>query len=100
AGTSPSIAAKSDGTYEIAVETNTSDLATIHLGTGYTVNITTLGMDAGTSPSVAIPLPSTETLGAQIVSYAEGQAGYQDNPAGTFCNKFSAYWDAGSDCGN
>ncbi len=99
-GTSPSITPEPDGTYEIAVEANTSDLATIHLGTGYTVNITTLGMDAGTSPSLAIPLPSTETFGAQIVSYAEGQAGYQDSPSGTFCNKFSAYWDAGSDCGN
>ena len=100
AGTSPSITPEPDGTYEIAVEANTSDLATIHVGTGYTVNVTTLGMDAGTSPSVAIPLASTWTVGAQIISYAEGQTGYQDNPSGTFCNKFSAYWDAGSDCGN
>jgi hypothetical protein len=99
-GTSPSIAAKSDGSYEIAVEANTSDLATIHLGTGYTVNTTTLGMDAGTSPALATPLPSTGTVGAQIVSYAEGQVGYQDSPSGTYCNKFSAYWHAGSDCGN
>jgi hypothetical protein len=100
AGTSPSIAAESGGTYEIAVEANTSDLATIHLGTGYTVNATTLGMDPGTSPSLATPAPSTGTVGAQIVSNAESQVGYQDNPSGTYCNEFSAYWDAGSDCGN
>jgi hypothetical protein len=101
-GTSPTIAAKPDGTYEMAIEANTSDLATIHLGTGYTVNTTTLGMNAGTSPSVAIPAPtpSTGTLGAQIVSYAESKVGYQDSPSGTFCNAFSAYWGAGSDCGN
>jgi hypothetical protein len=99
-GTSPSITPEPDGSYEIAVEANTSNLATIHLGTGYTVNTTTLGMDAGTSPALATPLPSTGTVGAQIVSYAEGQVGYQDSPSGTYCNKFSAYWHAGSDCGN
>jgi hypothetical protein len=54
AGTSPSIAAKPDGTYEVAVEANTDNLATVHIGTGITVNTTTLGMDAGTSPAVAV----------------------------------------------
>lgn len=38
-GTSPSVNPEPDGTAEIAVEANTGDLATIHLGTGYTVNI-------------------------------------------------------------
>jgi hypothetical protein len=53
AATSPAIAALADGTYEIAVEANTNDFATVHLGTGYSVNTTTLGMDAGTSPAIA-----------------------------------------------
>jgi hypothetical protein len=53
AGTSPAITALTDGTYEIAVEANTDDFATVHLGTGYSVNTTTLGMDAGTSPAIA-----------------------------------------------
>jgi hypothetical protein len=100
-GTSPTITPEPDGTYEIAIEANTSALATIHLGTGYTINTTTLGMDTGTSPSLANPPPtSTGTVGAKIVSFAEGQVGYQDNPSGTFCNAFSAYWNSGSSCGN
>jgi hypothetical protein len=55
AGTTPSVTPEPDGTYEFAVEANTSDLGTIHLGTGCPVNTTTLGMDAGTSPSLATP---------------------------------------------
>ncbi|MGH3394673.1 MAG: hypothetical protein ACRDPO_08285, partial [Streptosporangiaceae bacterium] len=47
-----------DGTYEAALEANTSDLATIHIGTGYTTNNTTLGMDPGTSPALANPPPT------------------------------------------
>src|SRR6202000_229672 len=53
-GTSPALAAKPDGSYEIAAEANTSDLTTVHLGSGYTTNTTTLGMDAGTSPALAV----------------------------------------------
>src|SRR5665213_3182434 len=37
---------------------------------------------------------------ASIVSFAQGQVGYSTDPAGTYCNKFSAYWYAGSShCG-
>jgi len=32
-------------TFKVVFQDNDSDLATIHLGTGYTVNTTTLGMD-------------------------------------------------------
>jgi hypothetical protein len=99
-GTSPAITPEPGGTYEIAAQANTSDLATIHLGTGYTVNTTTLGMDPPTTPSLANPPPTTGSVGAQIVSFAESQVGYQDNPSGTFCNAFSAYWGSGSACGN
>jgi hypothetical protein len=38
---------------------------------------------------------------ASIVALAQGQVGYTTDPSGTYCNKFSAYWFAGSsDCGN
>jgi hypothetical protein len=40
-------------------------------------------------------------LRAQIVSVAQGQLGYASDPANTYCNKYSAYWYAGTDdCGN
>jgi CHAP domain-containing protein len=40
-------------------------------------------------------------LRARIVAIAQGQVGYTTDPASTYCNKFSAYWDAGADdCGN
>ena len=33
--------------------------------------------------------------------HRQGQVGYQTDPADTYCNKFSAYWNAGvDDCGN
>lgn len=31
---------------------------------------------------------------------AESQLGYRTNPTHSYCNKFSAYWNAGSSCGN
>jgi hypothetical protein len=40
-------------------------------------------------------------LRSRIVSIAESQVGYRTDPADTYCNKYSAYWHAGSDtCGN
>ena len=40
-------------------------------------------------------------LRARILSVAQGQVGYVTDPADTYCNKFSAYWNAGTDdCGN
>lgn len=39
-------------------------------------------------------------LRARIVSIAEGQVGYATDPSDTYCNKFSAFWNAGvDDCG-
>ena len=34
-----------------------------------------------------------------IATYAASYVGYQDNPAGTFCNQFSRYWSDGSTAG-
>jgi len=40
-------------------------------------------------------------LRSRIVSIAESQLGYHTDPADTYCNKYSAYWHAGTaTCGN
>ncbi len=40
-------------------------------------------------------------LRQRIVAEAQGQLGYTTDPAGTYCNEFSAYWGTGADdCGN
>jgi hypothetical protein len=52
AGTSPALVAEPDGTYEAAFEANNDNLATIHIGTGISVNPTTLGMDNATGPAI------------------------------------------------
>jgi hypothetical protein len=60
------------------------------LGAGSALVATRLDRGAALSP-----------LRARIVAIAEGQVGYTTDPASTYCNKFSAYWDAGADdCGN
>ena len=60
------------------------------LGAGTALVAARLDRSAGLSP-----------LRARIVAVAEGQVGYTTDPASTYCNKFSAYWDAGADdCGN
>jgi hypothetical protein len=42
-----------------------------------------------------------DPLRSRIVSIARSQVGYSSDPADTYCNKFSAYWSAGSNvCGN
>ncbi|MDH2904623.1 MAG: CHAP domain-containing protein [Actinomycetota bacterium] len=52
------------------------------------------------SAGVGVPTASAQTR-ARIVSLVQGQVGYSTDPASTYCNKFSAYWFAGSsDCGN
>ncbi len=47
------------------------------------------------------PVPGTAALAGlsvrqRIVTIASSQVGYATDPAGSFCNKFSAYWDAGT----
>jgi hypothetical protein len=39
-------------------------------------------------------------LRATIVADAQGQVGYQSNPADSYCNKFSTYWGTGTPCAN
>jgi hypothetical protein len=40
------------------------------------------------------------SVGSKIASIAAGQEGVQDNPANTYCNPYTAYWGAGTACGN
>jgi hypothetical protein len=47
------------------------------------------------------PAPSEATLVGlsvpkRIVAIAESQVGYSTEPSNSYCNKFSAYWDAGT----
>jgi hypothetical protein len=45
--------------------------------------------------------PSVSPLRARIVAIARSQLGYRTDPSATYCNRYSAYWYAGTDsCGN
>lgn len=44
--------------------------------------------------------PPLTRFRARIVTVAEGQVGYKTNPANTYCNKYSAFWHAGTGCSN
>ncbi len=52
----------------------------------------------------SFPVPSEATLAGlslpqRIVAIAKSQVGYSTEPSNSYCNKFSAYWDAGTaDC--
>jgi len=93
-GTSPAIAGLAGGGYEVAFEANTTSLSTV----GSAGNSSwKLGMLQHTSPSI-VGIP--ETLRLRIIEDAQHEVGYQDDPAGTYCNYFTAYWGAGTSCGN
>ena len=57
---------------------------------------------AGTALGVSLSrADGLSPLRARIVALAEGQVGYRTDPSHSYCNKFSAFWDAGvADCGN
>jgi hypothetical protein len=60
-----------------------------------------LGIGAGVAATHFDNGPALSPLRARIVAIAQGQVGYVTDPQDTYCNKFSAYWDAGADdCGN
>ncbi|MHB1553195.1 MAG: CHAP domain-containing protein [Acidimicrobiales bacterium] len=54
---------------------------------------------SGSSGSSPPPLPST-TFRARLVEIAESQLGYRTDPPHSYCNKYSAYWGAGTACGH
>jgi hypothetical protein len=100
AGTSPSATLEPDGSYEMAFEAKNDSLDIYHTGDGSTY-YTDLSMDPGTSPSLAITTPTPPAmspLDSKIVSIAESQVGYWDDPTGSYCNPYSAYWGAGKSC--
>jgi len=74
------------------------------LGAGAVVVIlvTTLDGVFGSADSFSVPSEATLarlSMPQRIVAIAESQVRYSTKPANSYCNKFSAYWDAGTaDC--
>jgi hypothetical protein len=45
--------------------------------------------------------PALSPMRSRIVQIAQSQLGYRTDPSDSYCNRYSAYWDAGTDdCGN
>lgn len=57
---------------------------------------------AGTALGVSLSrAEGLSPLRARIVALAESQVGYRTAPSHSYCNKFSAFWDTGTDdCGS
>jgi hypothetical protein len=74
------------------------------LGAGSVVIILAATLHGVLGNPRSFPIPSKAALAdaslrQRIVAIAESQVGYSTDPASTYCNKFSAYWDAGTaDC--
>jgi hypothetical protein len=74
------------------------------LGAGAVVIILVAALHRVPGNSDSFPVPSKATLAGsslrqRIVAIAKSQVGYRTDPANSYCNKFSAYWDAGTaDC--
>jgi hypothetical protein len=54
----------------------------------------------GSGNATSFPAPGQSTLAGlslrqRIVAIARSQVGYSTEPASSYCNKYSAYWDAG-----
>ena len=67
------------------------------------VHLTSKGRpgSAAASDDPAPKTPLTGSLGQRIAATAQSQVGYSTDPSDTYCNKYSAYFDAGTaDCGN
>jgi hypothetical protein len=76
------------------------------LGAGAVVIILVAILHTALGNAESFPVPGKATLAGlslrqRIVAIAESQVGYSTDPASSYCNKFSAYWDAGTpDCPN
>jgi hypothetical protein len=65
------------------------------------VAVVVLGLVAvAMSGGAALPAPPSTPFRARIVTAAESQLGYRTDPAHSYCNKFSAFWGAGTACGH
>jgi hypothetical protein len=61
--------------------------------------VTTLHRVFGNADSFPAPgeaTPAGLSVPQRIVAIAESQVGYSTEPSNSYCNKFSAYWDAGA----
>jgi len=78
--------------------------AGLALGAGVVVIILVATLHRVPGNSDSFPLPGQAALAGlslrqRIVAIARSQVGYSTEPPSTYCNKFSAYWDAGTaDC--
>jgi CHAP domain len=74
------------------------------VGAGAVVIVLVVSLRGLFGSSDNFPVPSKATLTGlsvrqRIVAVAKSQVGYRTNPANSYCNKFSAYWHAGTaDC--
>jgi hypothetical protein len=74
------------------------------LGVGMVVVIVGATLHEVFRDAQTYPAPSEATLAGlslseRIVAIAESQVGYGTDPSNSYCNKFSAYWNAGTaDC--
>jgi hypothetical protein len=71
------------------------------LGAGVAAIILVTTLRGGPGNTDSYPVPSEATLAAlsvpqRIVAVAESQVGYRTEPSNSYCNKFSADWDAGT----
>lgn len=70
------------------------------LGAGAAALVLAALLLGATRPGRSFRLPSASALSRldvrrRIVAIARSQVGYATDPAGSYCNKFSAYWDSG-----
>jgi hypothetical protein len=71
------------------------------LGIGAVVIILVATLHGAFRNARSFPVPSKATLAGlslrqRIVAIAKSQVGYSTAPVNSYCNKFSAYWDAGT----
>jgi hypothetical protein len=71
------------------------------LGAGAVVVILMATLHGVLGNTGSFPVPSEATLAGlsvpqRIVTLAESQVGYSTEPSNSYCNKFSAHWDAGT----
>ncbi len=75
-------------------------------GAGVVVIVLLVTLHGAFGSSDNFPVPAKATLVGlsvreRIVAVAKSQVGYRTDPASSYCNKFSAYWNAGTaDCPN
>ena len=50
------------------------------------------------SSGSSLPPPPSTAFRARLVEIAESQVGYRTDPPHSYCNKYSAYWGAGTAC--